>query len=90
MVGEPRIGLGPHAPPPATAFSIGVLGIEPRPYAPKAYILPLYYTPALAMAGRQNVYTTPVPNYRFGTFGRVPLYYSPPIELSQTITEIFI
>ena len=26
---------------------VGVLRIELRPYAPKAYILPLYYTPKL-------------------------------------------
>gem|GEM_PF-4822059 len=36
--------------------SIGVPRIELGPNAPKAFILPLYYTPAQALAGRQSMH----------------------------------
>ena len=39
------------ASPPAIAL-IGVPGIEPGLHAPHACVLPVYYTPAQAMAGR--------------------------------------
>ena len=40
---------------------IGVLGIEPRLHAPKACVLPLYYTPIICLTPKQAYYqyTTP-------------------------------
>lgn len=38
-----------------TGGQIGVLGIEPRPHAPEACILPLYYTPTMGDTGIEPV-----------------------------------
>ena len=53
---------------------IGVLGIEPRPHAPEACILPLYYTPNYKKClGEACICTHSLAKQMFG----LPLYYTP-------------
>ncbi len=55
-----RVGPGSHTSSLVPLFSIGPLGIEPSPHAPKACILPIYYGPSVKSGWARNIHTTTI------------------------------